>query len=71
MTGSTQYEGALFDTIQYVDDSSLGKFLDNLKKEQALFVIGESLKFAFEKGVFNLKESEAISRSLRVINNVQ
>jgi hypothetical protein len=54
-----------------MDDSSLGKFLDNLKKEQALFVIAESIRFAFEKGVFNLKESEALSRSLRVLNNVQ
>ena len=71
MTGATQIEGALFDTIQYMDDSSLGKFLDNLKKEQALFVISESVRYAFEKGVFNIKESEAISRSLRVLNNVQ
>jgi|688.fasta_scaffold95903_6 hypothetical protein len=71
MSGTTQIEGALFDTIQYMDDSSLGKFLDNLKKEQALFVIAESIRFAFEKGVFNLKESEALSRSLRVLNNVQ
>ena len=47
MTGSTeqQIQGALFGTIQYANDESLGVFLDNLKKEQAIFIIAEALKY--------------------------
>ena len=46
MTGSTeqQIQGALFGTIQYANDESLGVFLDNLKKEQAILIITEALK---------------------------
>ncbi len=40
MTGATeqQIQGALFGTIQYADETSLGVFLDNLKKEQAILI---------------------------------
>jgi hypothetical protein len=68
MTGDTIQGGSLFQTIQYENDESLGKFLDNLQLEQAHLIIEESLRFAFRNGIFDLKESEAISKSLRIIN---
>jgi hypothetical protein len=70
MTGSTeqQIQGALFGTIQYADEKSLGVFLDNLKKEQAILIIAEALKYGYERGLYDLKESESISKSLRIIS---
>jgi hypothetical protein len=68
MTGSTQ-SYFLFDTIQYTDNESLGKFLDNLKKEQAIMIVTEALQHAFRNGLYDIKESEAISRSLRIIDH--
>ena len=70
MTGATeqQIQGALFGTIQYADETSLGVFLDNLKKEQALLIITEALKYGYERGLYDLKESESISKSLRIIS---
>lgn len=70
MTGSTeqQIQGALFGTIQYANDESLGVFLDNLKKEQAIFIIAEALKFGYDRGLYDMKESESISKSLRILS---
>jgi hypothetical protein len=70
MTGATEQEiqGALFGTIQYANETSLGVFLDNLKKEQALLIISEALKYGYERGLYDLKESESISKSLRIIS---
>jgi hypothetical protein len=70
MTGSTeqQIQGALFGTIQYANDESLGIFLDNLKKEQAIFIISEALKFGYDRGLYDMKESESISKSLRILS---
>lgn len=70
MTGSTeqQIQGALFGTIQYANDESLGVFLDNLKKEQAIFIITEALKFGYDRGLYDMKESESISKSLRILS---
>lgn len=67
MTGSTQ-SYFLFESIQYTDDKSLGIFLDNLKKEQAIMIINEAIQHGYRNGLYNLQESEAISRSLRIIN---
>ena len=47
---------------------SLGVFLDNLKKEQAILIITEALKFGYERGLYDLKESESISKSLRILS---
>jgi hypothetical protein len=70
MTGATeqQIQGALFGTIQYADETSLGVFFDNLKKEQAILIITEALKYGYERGLYDLKESESISKSLRIIS---
>lgn len=67
MTGSTNYD-SLFETIEYADQKSLGIFLDNLKTEQAMLIVTEALKHAFRNGVYNMNETEAISKSLRVLN---
>jgi len=66
MTGTTE-SYFLFETIQYKDNKSLGIFLDNLKKEQALMIVSEALRHGFRNGLFDLNESESISRSLRIL----
>jgi hypothetical protein len=65
---TNQFEGSLFDTIQYQNSESLEKFLDNLRKEQALLIISEAIRVSYEKGVFDIIESESISRALRLLS---
>jgi hypothetical protein len=42
-------------------------FLDNMTEDQAIYCIKESLNYCFVKGMFDLQESEAVSKSLRLL----
>jgi hypothetical protein len=61
--------GGLFDSvIQYTTYEDLDNFISNLNKEQALYSLIEAVRYAHKKGVFNLEESELISKSIRKIS---
>ena len=58
--------GGLFDSvIQYTTFEDLDNFIVNLTKEQAMYCLIESVKYAHKKGMFNLEESELVSKSIR------
>ena len=59
--------GNLFESIHYTSQEQLNLFLDNMTEEQAIYCIKESLNYCFVKGLFDLQESEAVSKSLRVL----
>ena len=61
--------GNLFESIHYTSQEQLNVFLDNMTEEQAIYCIKESLNYCFVKGLFDLQESEAVSKSLRVLFN--
>ena len=61
--------GNLFESIHYTSQEQLNVFLDNMTEEQAIYCIKESLNYCFAKGLFDLQESEAVSKSLRVLFN--
>ena len=60
--------GKLFGTINYASIDSLESFLSNLNIQQSLYVLGQSLEFANNQGIFSLQESEILSKSLRILN---
>jgi len=61
--------GNLFDVINYSSYENLDKFIVNMSEEQALYCIIEAVKCSYRRGVFTLEESEAISKSLRIISS--
>ena len=61
--------GNLFDVINYSSYENLDKFIVNMSEEQALYCIIEAVKCSYRRGVFNIEESEAISKSLRIISS--
>jgi hypothetical protein len=61
--------GNLFDVINYSSYENLDKFIVNMNEEQALYCIIEAVKCSYRRGVFNIEESEAISKSLRIISS--
>jgi len=61
--------GNLFDVINYSSYENLDKFIVNMNEEQALYCIIEAVKCSYRRGVFTLEESEAISKSLRIISS--
>ena len=61
--------GNLFDVINYKSYEDLDKFIVNMNQEQALYCLTEAVKCSYRRGIFNLEESEAISKSLRIISS--
>ena len=61
--------GNLFDVINYTSYENLDKFIVNMNEEQALYCIIEAVKCSYRRGVFSIEESEAISKSLRIISS--
>ena len=59
--------GNLFDTIHYSSEEQLNAFLDNMNDDQAIYCIKQALNYCHLSSMFSLIESEAISKSLRVL----
>jgi hypothetical protein len=60
--------GSLFDAINYTSYEDLDKFIVNMSQEQSLYCLMEAVKCSYRRGVFTLEESEAISKSLRILS---
>ena len=61
-------QGSLFNSINYQNSEVLEQFIFNLTYEQSLYVLSEAIKYAHVHGVFNLVESEILSKAIRNIN---
>jgi predicted chitinase len=59
--------GNLFESLHYTSQEQLNMFLDNMTEDQAIHCIKESLNYSFLSGTFSLQESEAVSKSLRIL----
>jgi hypothetical protein len=60
-------KGSLFESITYYNEEQLNQFLFNMNQEQAIYCLVEAVKIAYRRGSYSLEESEAVSKSLRVI----
>jgi len=38
--------------------------------EQSIYVITQAASYGFKRGIFNLQESEVLSKSLRTLNQI-
>jgi hypothetical protein len=63
-----QPKGFLFETIAYFSDESIENMIDNLDKKSIPYLLTQALEYAHSKNVFNLMESELLSKCLRIIN---
>jgi len=59
--------GYLFESIAIYDMNSVEMFVDNLNAQQATYVIMQALEMANKKGIYSLRESEILSKSLRIL----
>lgn len=60
--------GLLFDTIAYYKPEDIDNLLDNLSFEQSFYIITQALEYAHKSSIYDLRESELVSKSIRVIN---
>lgn len=63
--------GILFGSINYKDDSDVNKFIEFLNLPQSIYVLNKSLEYCNRMGIFSLKESEILSKSLRILESYQ
>jgi hypothetical protein len=68
MQEHSQPVGNLFNSISYYNEQDVEKFIDSMSPEQAFYAITQALNLAHSKNVFNLMESEVVSKSIRVLS---
>lgn len=60
--------GLLFENIPYYSQEHLDTVINDITKEQSLFFISQAINYAYSQGVFNLLESELVSKSIRKLS---
>lgn len=58
--------GKLFNSIVYTNPKVLEQFIDEMNEELAWHVIVKACKFAYQKQVFDMLETEVLSKALRI-----
>jgi hypothetical protein len=67
ITEKVEIIGNLFETINYSSKEQLNLFIDNMNQDQALYCLKQAILACHNRGVFTLEESEAVSKSLRLL----
>ena len=62
-------QGMIFGSIAYYDNNQLNGLIENMSFEQAYFYLTQAVQHSFNSGVFNLHESEILSKSLRIVSS--
>jgi hypothetical protein len=57
----------IFNAIFYNSNEELNIFIDTMSNEQAIFCLIEACKKSYERGSFNMIESEIVSKSIRIL----
>ena len=60
-------EKNIFNAIFYNSNEELNIFIDTMSREQAIFCLIEACKKSYERGSFNMIESEIVSKSIRIM----
>lgn len=58
---------SLFGTINYNEPHELNKFIDEMNIDQAIFCLVHSARHSHRLGVYNIEESEVISKAIRIL----
>ena len=61
-------KNCLLDSIYYYNNEEIDSFIENMTEEQALYVLIQSSKYAYNKNILNITESELISKSIRILS---
>ena len=69
MTNQEPQVNTIFGSIAYYNENQLNELIDNMNFEQSLFYVIQALDYAYKSGVFTLKESEIVSKSMRVLTS--
>jgi|688.fasta_scaffold254746_2 hypothetical protein len=57
----------LFGTIPISDESHLEVLLNQMSKDDALYILIQSVKYSYHQGIFSIGETEVMSKALRIL----
>lgn len=60
----------LFGIISYRDDETYEKFIENITPGQSIATLIHAVNYAQRHGIYNVRESEVLSRCIRKIKSV-
>ena len=61
----------LFNAINYREPHELNKFIDDMNLDQALFCLVNATRYAHNRGLYGIEESEVVSKAIRVLTTPQ
>lgn len=61
--------GTLYNVINYNSIQDLDNFIINLTPDQALYVVIQASRAAHTRNVYNIEESELLSKAIRILTN--
>ena len=59
----------LFGKLEITDNTQLDTLLCSMDNNLATVFLIQAVEFAYERGAFNLVESEVVSKSVRILNS--
>lgn len=71
MTDNNDIYGKLFNKIILQDESHLEALLDSMDRDRAIYILVESVRYAYNMNVYTLGESEVISKCIRTLSRVE
>ena len=71
MENENQNVNTLFNTINYREPHELNKFIDEMNLDQALFCLVHAARYAHNKGIYGIEESEVVSKAIRALTTPQ
>lgn len=60
----------IFGSLEIDSTETIKTLIDEMNREQAMFLLSESIKYSHRRGVFSLLESEIVSKAIRKIYEV-
>jgi hypothetical protein len=58
----------LFNSIPVVSEDHLELMLNQMSKDDALYILIQSVKYSFHQGTFSIGETEILSKAIRILS---
>lgn len=68
MDEKTQLYGELFGSIPLQNEKHLDVLLETMDKPNAIYILTQAVKYAYNQGAYSIGESEVLSKAIRISN---
>lgn len=68
MNNENKLFGKLFNSIDLNSEDHLDAIIQTLNHDSALYLLIQSVKFAYQNGIYSMGEVEVISKSIRILS---